>query len=152
MADALCLADTNILLRLVKRDHPEYPVVRGAIDGLWHKGIKLGYTMQNMAEFWNASTRPLERNGFGLTIEETERNVEDLERAFIFLADTEAVYREWRSLVVRHKVSGAQVHDARLAAAMHVHGIARILTFNGADFRRFEDIQAIHPNEEAQKI
>jgi predicted nucleic acid-binding protein len=47
---------------------------------------------------------------------------------------------------VRHRVSGAQVHDARLAAAMLVHGIDRILTFNGADFTRFQDIVAIHPS------
>jgi predicted nucleic acid-binding protein len=146
MAGTLYLADTNILIRLVKRDHPEYPLVRGAVEALRQEGVKLGYTMKNMAEFWNASTRPIERNGFGLTVEEAEANAREIERAFVFLADSEAVYREWRSLVVRHRVSGAQVHDARLAAAMLVHGIDRILTFNGADFTRFQDIVAIHPS------
>src|SRR5580658_3233655 len=111
MAGTLYLADTNILIRLVKRDHPEYPLVRGAVEALRQEGVKLGYTMKNMAEFWNASTRPIERNGFGLTVEEAEANAREIERAFVFLADSEAVYREWRSLVVRHRVSGAQVHD-----------------------------------------
>jgi predicted nucleic acid-binding protein len=148
MAGSLYLADSNILIRLVKGDHPEYPLVRGAVTALREKGVKLGYTLQNMAEFWNASTRPKERNGFGLTIEETERNAQEIERSFVFLADNEAVYREWRRIVVQHRVSGVQVYDARLAAAMYVHGITCILTFNGSDFGRFEGLTAIHPGEE----
>ena len=46
---------------------------------------------------------------------------------------------------VSHNVSGVQVHDARLAAAMRVHGIQRVLTFNARDFARYPDIQAVHP-------
>jgi predicted nucleic acid-binding protein len=46
---------------------------------------------------------------------------------------------------VKHEVSGVQVHDARLVAAMQVHGAARILTFNVKDFSRYMDIEAIHP-------
>jgi predicted nucleic acid-binding protein len=38
-----------------------------------------------------------------------------------------------------------QVHDARLAAAMRVPRVKRILTFNDRDFARFTDIEAIHP-------
>ena len=49
------------------------------------------------------------------------------------------------SKVVTHGVAGVQVHDARLAAAMRVHGVKRILTFNDRDFARYADIEAIHP-------
>jgi predicted nucleic acid-binding protein len=38
-----------------------------------------------------------------------------------------------------------QVHDARLVAAMRVHGVKRILTFNDKDFARYTDIEAEHP-------
>ena len=147
MADSLYLADSNILIRLVKRDHPEYLLTRGAVNALREKGIQLGYTLQNMAEFWNASTRPIERNGFGLTVEEAENNAHEIERSFVFLADTEAVYRQWRRIVVQHRVSGVQVYDARLAAAMYAHEITCILTFNGSDFNRFAGLTAIHPKQ-----
>ncbi len=146
MAGSLYLADSNILIRLVKLDHPEYPLVRSAVDALRGNGVRLGYTLQNMTEFWNVSTRPKERNGFGLTVEETETNAQQIERSFTFLADKEAVYREWRRLVVQYRVSGVQVHDARLAAAMYAHGLTHILTFNTSDFSRFGGITAIHPN------
>jgi len=151
MPGPLYLADTNILIRLVKRDHPEYSLVREAVTTLKQKGVRLGYTWQNMAEFWNISTRPKERNGFGLSIEETETNAREIERSFVLLADNEAGYREWRSLVVQQRVSGVQVHDARLAAAMAVHGITYILTFNGSDFTRFQGIVTIHPTEAVLK-
>jgi predicted nucleic acid-binding protein len=42
-------------------------------------------------------------------------------------------------------VSGVQVHDARLVAAMRVHGVKRILTFNERDFARYADVEAVHP-------
>ena len=143
---SLYLADSNILLRLTKRDHPQYSLMRGAVHALREKGMTPAYTLQNMTEFWNASTRPKDRNGFGLTVAETERNARVIERSFTFLADTEAVYREWRRIVVQYGVSGVQVHDARLAAAMYAHGINEILTLNGSDFARFAGIAAIDPH------
>lgn len=139
------LVDSNILIRLTKRDHADYSLVRTAVGALEEDGAPLFYTHQNMAEFWNASTRPVEKNGFGLTISETNGNAREIEKAFTLLPDSEAVYHEWRRLVVAHSVSGAQVHDARLVAAMRVHGVAHILTFNGRDFARYPGITAVHP-------
>ena len=106
----------------------------------------LCYTLQNIAEFWNAMTRPTSRNGLGLSVAETEREVRAIETGMNLLPDTEPVYREWRRIVVKHRVSGVQVHDARLAAAMYVHGVSHILTLNTADFSRFDGLTALHPN------
>jgi hypothetical protein len=40
MAGALLyLADSNILLRLTKRDHPQYSLVRGAVHALRQRGM-----------------------------------------------------------------------------------------------------------------
>ena len=35
-------------------------------------------------------------------------------------------------------VGGSQIHDANIVATMLAHGERRLLTFNVADFRRFE--------------
>jgi predicted nucleic acid-binding protein len=61
------------------------------------------------------------------------------------LPDGESVHREWRRLVVAYEVRGVQVHDARLVAAMLVHGIGRILTMDESDFMRFAGVTAVHP-------
>ena len=42
---------------------------------------------------------------------------------------------------------GVNVHDTKLAAAMLVHSVTHLLTFNTADFKRFPEITAVHPSE-----
>jgi predicted nucleic acid-binding protein len=63
------------------------------------------------------------------------------------LPDSPAVFTEWRRLVTEHRVAGAQVHDARLAAVANVYGVRSILTFNTADFRRFGKPAVLHPSD-----
>lgn len=147
MALSSCLVDTNILLRIARRLDPNHKIVDTALAQLASRGTTLYYTHQNIAELWNAMTRPQVHNGFGLTIPEAESQVAAVESGMTFLPDTEAVYKEWRRIVVQHGVIGTQVHDARLAAAMYVHGIARILTFNVADFGRYTRLTAVHPRD-----
>ncbi len=148
----LYLADSNILIRLTQRQDPSFPVVRKAVDGLALSNIGLAYTLQNMAEFWNVSTRAVARNGFGMSIEECIVSALEIEKSFLRLTDNDTVYSEWRRLVVKHRISGVKVHDARLAASMYAHGLTHILTFNIADFARFDGITAVHPDSVEHKF
>lgn len=116
-----------------------------AVDGILLSGGQPCYTSQNLGEFWNVLTRPIDRNGFGLTPAEANDRARMIESRMKLLPDIPEVHEAWRKLLVTHSVSGVQVHDARLVAAMHVHGVKRILTFNTRDFARFTDIEAIHP-------
>jgi len=145
MAIASCLVDTNVLLRITRRSDPQHELVDAALATLAGQGTLLYYTHQNIAEMWNVMTRPTARNGLGLTVIEAEDEVCAIEAGMSLLPDGEAVYREWRRIIVEKWVSGVQVHDARLAAAMHVHGVSCILTLNIADFGRFGNILALHP-------
>src|SRR6266478_6826214 len=146
MAIASCLVDTNILLRITRRSDPQHKVVDTAVARLAGQGSGLHYTHQNIAELWNSMTRPIARNGLGLTAAEAEQEVRAIESGMTLLPDGEAVYREWRRIVVEYGVSGVQVHDARLAAAMYVHHVDHLLTLNVADFSRFTGLTAVHPN------
>jgi hypothetical protein len=91
-------------------------------------------------------TRPIARNGFGLAVTEAEREVRAIEAGMIFLPDNEAIYQEWRRIAVQHAVLGVQVHDARLVAAMRIHGVRHILTLNVGDFSRYSGITVAHPS------
>jgi predicted nucleic acid-binding protein len=147
MPESSYLVDTNILLRLVQPDSPQYGIIRECTDRLWASGAELFYTSQNLAEFWNVCTRPADRNGFGFSVAETDERAALIEAKFSFAAESEATHQEWRRIVVAAKVSGIQVHDARLVATMRVHGIEDLLTLNSKDFLRFSGI-AVHSPEE----
>ncbi len=146
MAIASCLIDTNILLRITRRSDPQHRLVDTALARLAGQGSVLHYTHQNIAELWNVMTRPVDRNGLGLTVAEAEREVRTIEAGMSLLSDGDAVYREWRRIIVLYGISGVRVHDARLAAAMYVHHVSHILTLNASDFSRFTGLTAVHPS------
>ncbi len=145
MTGGAYLIDSNILIRWVKPDDRDYPLVNAAVDRLIEQGCTLLYTSQNLAEFWNTCTRSVEQYGYGLSVEETDARANVIESTLEMLPDGDAAHREWRRLVVAFRVSGAKVHDARLVAAMHVHGVQRIVTFNQRDFARYTSVEALHP-------
>ena len=141
------LLDSNVLLRWNIRTTPQSQLVIRAVDFLLASGALPCYTSQNLGEFWNVLTRPLDRNGFGLTPQEADRRARMIENKIPILPDDPAAHPVWRRLLVAHAISGVQVHDARIAAAMNVHGVKRILTLNTRDFARFPSIEAIHPEQ-----
>jgi predicted nucleic acid-binding protein len=147
MAGELYLIDSNVLIRWVQHESPDFSVVRTAIKQLSRFKHVPCYTSQNLGEFWNVLTRPADRNGYGYTPAAAHIRAADIESNLRLLPDTLAVHNVWRRLLVDYRVCGVQVHDARLVAAMRVHGVERILTFNTKDFARFDQIQAIHPRD-----
>jgi predicted nucleic acid-binding protein len=139
------LADTNILLRRTQPDHESHSLAVEGVALLLERGEPVYFTPQNISEFWNVATRPQAQNGFGFSVALAAGEVAKIEQALILLPESPATYDEWKRLVLAHGVMGAKVHDARLVAAMKVHGIRRILTFNTDDFKRF-DVETVHPS------
>jgi predicted nucleic acid-binding protein len=68
-----------------------------------------------------------------------------LKSMFPLLPDTPAIYPVWESLVIRYQVSGKPAHDARLVAAMQVHGLTSILTFDKSGFSRYAGVEVVDP-------
>lgn len=122
-----------------------YPDAVRAVSTLLARGEKVCVIPQNLIEFWNVATRPADKNGLGFTPAQTETEVSKIESLLTVLPDSPAIYPEWRHLVVAHSVSGKQVHDTRIAAAMNVYKITHLLTFNLDDFRRFSGITLLDP-------
>jgi predicted nucleic acid-binding protein len=147
MAATAFLLDTNILLRLSQPGAPYDELVAAAVERLIAERRTLFYTLQNAAEFWNVCTRPRQRNGLGLDITEADRRLHLLERQFLLLLESEAAYIEWRRIVIEYRVSGVQVHDARLAALMYANHVSHLLTLNPRDFDRYTGLTAVHPQD-----
>lgn len=77
------LFDTNNFLRLAEKNSPQRQVVLQALRILRANNEIVCYTPQVLAEFWNVCTRPASaRGGFGLTIAQTERKVNLIQKHF----------------------------------------------------------------------
>ncbi|MFN0112238.1 MAG: type II toxin-antitoxin system VapC family toxin [Blastocatellia bacterium] len=141
------VVDTNVLARTVHKNHPMQPVAKAAINNLLDQGEILFVFPQSLYEFWVMATRPEDANGFGMSVAEATNKVADFEMLLAMKLDQPGIYAEWKQLVTQHAVIGKPAHDARIVAAMKVHGITHLLTFNVGDFKRFQAITVVSPNE-----
>jgi len=126
------LVDSNVLLRLVYRRDAMHTDAQNAYTILREEDRALIIVPQNLIEFWAVATRPVSANGLGLTVEEAAHESSLLKELLTLKPDTPAIHTTWEKLVVTYQVKGKQVHDTRLVAAMVVHQITHLLTFNTA--------------------
>jgi len=131
-----CLLDTSILARLANATDAQHIIAVQAVLELHRRGEGLHVTPQVLIEFRNVATRPVAVNGLGLSAADSEVQTTNFETRFALLTETPDVFPAWKALVVALGVIGKQVHDARLAAICHVHGVKNLLTFNTAHFSR----------------
>jgi predicted nucleic acid-binding protein len=143
------LVDTSILVRLANRADPSYSVADRAVVELHLRGEVLHLTPQNLIEFRNVATQPVDVNGLGLSPAAAETKAASFETLFPLLSETPDIYRAWKALVAGAGVIGKQVHDARLVAVCHIYRIGHLLTFNAAHFAPLASfgpgIAVVHP-------
>jgi predicted nucleic acid-binding protein len=139
------LVDTNVMLRSIQNSHPLHADAAHSIKSLLRQGEELSITPQNLIEFWAVATRPQLNNGLDLSIHETAQLLVAFRTDFRLLTDNNDIFKKWEELVQQHRVLGKQVYDARLVAAMIVHDVSHLLTFNTDDFKRFTTIVAVNP-------
>ncbi len=139
------LVDTNVLLRSSQPQHPLHSVAKKAIEFLRRREDVLYIAAQNLFEFWAVCTRPSGENGLGLTPTDAMTELRAVKSLFTLLPEV-PLLNEWERIVTRYNVLGRNTHDARLAAAMSVHRIENLLTFDVEDFKRYSDIAVLDPN------
>jgi predicted nucleic acid-binding protein len=139
------LLDTNVLARSAQPGHPQHQTALDAVSALQLRGDRPCLVPQVLYELWVVATRPKSENGLALTPAGADRELARVEAFFPLLPDTAAVFTEWRRLVVNHHVSGRTAHDARFVAAMAVHGITHLLTFNTTHYSRYPGITVLDP-------
>jgi predicted nucleic acid-binding protein len=134
------LIDTTILARLANAADAHHAVAAHAVLELHRRGEVLHVTPQVLIEFRNVATRPVAVNGPGLSTVDAEAQTATFEARFPLLADTPDTYPAWKLVVGALGVIGKQVHDARIAAVCHAHGVTHLLTFNVSHFARMAGI------------
>ena len=96
------LLDTNILLRASNRTSPRYDLAVNSVASLIAQGHECVITAQVLIEFWVVATRPIEVNGLGWSIEQTETKISRLISQFTLIKETEAILANWLDLVTKY--------------------------------------------------
>ena len=134
--------DTNVLVAASVTAHPSHGVASAYLARLEADGAPACINGQICREFLVVLTRqPVEGRAF--TTDEALAALGTWLSACVVFEENESVLAELLELVRRHDVKGKQVHDANIVATMHANGLARLATFNAADFARFEDEIAV---------
>ena len=141
------LSDSNILLRQAKLDHLQHQETEQALEALRLTGDIPCIVPQNLVEFRAVATRPLAVNGLGMGQADVKIEIARILQLFVLFEETPAIFAEWRRLVETYGSEGKQNHDARIVAAMNVHGITAILTFNADDFVRYPGLTVYKPKD-----
>lgn len=93
------------------------------------------------------ATRPIEVNGLGWSVEQTENKINQLISQFTLVQETEAIFAQWLDLVTRYQIKGKRTHDVRLMAVAIANQITHILTFNPKDFTKVTELTIVHPDQ-----
>ena len=139
------LLDSNILIHYASPTDAAHPVIVSALMALQAAGFAPRLVPQTLCEFWVVATRPTTARGLGLSVTECDSLVSAVETVFPLLPDKPDLLAEWRRLVVAHDCKGKAAHDARIVAAMNLHGVMRVMTLNVADFTRYPALIVLDP-------
>src|SRR3954462_13685692 len=122
------LIDTSVLVRLANAMDAQHSDAARAVLELHRRGEVLHITPQVLIEFRNVATRSKSANGAGLPIADAEAHTAAFESRFAMLEERPAISPGWKTIFGGLGVIGKPVHDARLVAVCHVHGVAHMPT------------------------
>jgi len=137
--------DTNLLVYAHREDSPWHEAAYGCIEALAEGRAPWGIPWPCIHEFLAITTHPRiydPPTPLHQALAQVEAWLES--PSLVLLAETDAYWKELPALAVSAKVSGAQVHDARIAALCRLHGIRELWTAD-RDFGRFAGLNVRNP-------
>jgi predicted nucleic acid-binding protein len=136
--------DTNILVYSTRPLSAHHAAAARALERLGAAGSTLWISPQILREYLAVVTRP-QAIAPGLPMATAINDVQRFRGAFRVAEERPSVFDHLIRILVAHRIAGRQVHDANIVATMLDCGVHRLLTFNGADFRRFAPLIKIDP-------
>jgi uncharacterized protein len=137
--------DTNVLVYAHREDAPFHDVAVARITELAEGRAQWCIPWPCVHEFFAIVTHPrifAPPTPVAKAIDQIEAWLEA--PTLILLAESPAHWSELRRLLEMGRISGPQVHDARIAALCIQHGVRELWTAD-RDFSRFAGLTAVNP-------
>jgi len=141
----LIAVDTNILVYAHREDAPFHDVAVARVTELAEGRGQWCIPWPCVHEFFAIATHPrifAPPTPSANAIDQIEAWLES--PTLTLLGESNAHWSELRGLLEAARISGPQVHDARVAALCIQHGVRELWTAD-RDFSRFPGLQAVNP-------
>ena len=137
--------DSNVLVYAHREDSPWHGVAYDHISQLAQGRAPWAIPWPCIHEFIAIVTHAriyVPPTPLDVAVEQVEAWMES--PSLVLLSESENYWHELRRIVQTGRVSGPQVHDARVAALCHQHGVTELWTAD-RDFGRFPGLQVRNP-------
>jgi hypothetical protein len=137
--------DTNLLVYAHREDSPWHDVAYERITELAEGRAPWGIPWPCLHEFLAIVTHPriyAPPTPLAAAVDQAEAWLES--PSLILLAEADGYWPELRSALEEGRITGPQVHDARVAALCRLHGVRELWTAD-RDFSRFPGMAVRNP-------
>ena len=137
--------DTNILVYAHRQDSPFHEAALGRLTELAEGAANWGIPWPCLHEFLAVATHPriyAPPTPLARAIDEVEAWLES--PTVVVLSEAPTHWTVLREILAGGRVTGGQVHDARIAALCRQHGVREFWSAD-RDFSRFPGLNAVNP-------
>ena len=137
--------DSNILIYAHREDSPFHQPAFESLSTLAERGATWAIPWPCLHEFLSVVTNPRvykPATPIDIALREVDAWLESPN--LIFLMETDRHLPELRVIAIAGRVSGALIHDARIAALCHEHGVTELWSAD-RDFSRFPSLKVVNP-------
>ena len=140
------LIDANVLVYAFNFDVPQYSPSRALLEAALRPDVRLYVTSQILCEFYSVITTPKRVDNVWSSGEAVQviEHLLALPGLQVLATPAQAV-TGLLSLLQRHPVTGSNIFDLQIIAAMQANNIQRIYTFNARDFKVFPELTVVTP-------
>jgi toxin-antitoxin system PIN domain toxin len=137
--------DTNILIHAHRADASLHEKARNTVEKLAESPVPWGICFHSLIEFYAVATR----TGIWQSPSTPEQAIDQINAwrespSLRILRDTEDTLDILAETAVGSRISGAMIHDARIAACCQSHGVRELWTVD-RDFSRFPALKTKNP-------
>jgi predicted nucleic acid-binding protein len=138
------IIDTNVLIYALDADAPQHTASRTMLEAARDGSTTLYVTSQILCEFYSIVTNA-RRVSKPRTSADAVSAISGLLAFLQVLPIPAQTVEGWLSLLRRRPVTGGDVFDLQIVAAMRANDVQRIYTFNTDDFEVFSEISVVTP-------
>ena len=137
------MLDTNVLIEATDQNRVFHTIASDLFRNAWNAGVSLFISTQSLREYLVVATRPVEKNGLGLSLNKSLFNVQTFRNHTSLLPESVRASEVLLELAEHHRISGLRLHDLQILATADANGVNYLITANDKDFPKTSRVHIV---------